>query len=86
MMRLIFSNRWIALIWVALVAASVIRFAGKDGYGLKAVEKATERARQQKAEIKMLEEGKAQVRETHPLADEPELGEGYDPNPPETLY
>ena len=86
MLRLILSNRWFALIWVALIALSAQRFAGKDGQGIKAVEQATAKLEARQKSFQAQAEADQDLRRyADEEPDQPALGEGYDPTPKEVL-
>lgn len=89
MMRLIMKNRWVALLWVAMVAMTAARFAGKDGEGIKAFDQAASRVRAQRALAGGQQPQQVQVAngsgdwgaDPQVPPRDPTYGEGYDPTP-----
>ncbi len=87
MMRLILSNRWLALLWVCGVLASISSFAGKGGKIEQAVNQVQEKAQVQNQQLQgethaiIIDESA----EAQNVREAPPLGEGIDPNPESQL-
>ena len=85
MMRLILSNRWLALFWVCGVLASISAFAGKGGKIEQAVNQVQQKAQVQNQQLQaqgdphviVIDESAADQN----ARNDPPLGEGIDPNP-----
>ena len=87
MMRLILSNRWLALLWVCGTLASISAFAGKGGKIEQAVDQVQEKARMQNQQLQaqamsephiiMIDEAELEGRNKAELP----ICEGMDPAP-----